>query len=142
SAYRLTLIRDGKVAFTFPVAVGQSAYPTPTGKWSIVQMSMNPTWIPPDSPWAKGLGPIPPGPGNPLGTRWIGTSAPAVGFHGTPQDWSIGSAAPPRPGPLPNPGGAKPYQQGKGGWGRRVKEPGGPARGASGAPRGVATPTT
>jgi lipoprotein-anchoring transpeptidase ErfK/SrfK len=93
SAYRLTLIRDGRVAFTFPVAVGQSAYPTPTGKWAIVQMSKNPTWIPPDSPWAKGLGPIPPGPGNPLGTRWIGTSAPAVGIHGTPQAFTIGHAA-------------------------------------------------
>ncbi len=56
-------------------------------------MYKNPTWIPPNSPWAKGLEPIPPGPGNPLGTRWIGTSAPAVGFHGTPQDWSIGTAA-------------------------------------------------
>jgi lipoprotein-anchoring transpeptidase ErfK/SrfK len=93
SAYRLSLIRDGKVAFTFPVAVGQSAYPTPTGRWAIVQMSKNPTWIPPDSPWAKGLGPIPPGPGNPLGTRWIGTSAPAVGIHGTPADYTIGTAA-------------------------------------------------
>ncbi|MDX6647170.1 MAG: L,D-transpeptidase ErfK/SrfK [Miltoncostaeaceae bacterium] len=34
-----------------------------------------------------------PGPGNPLGTRWIGTSAPAVGIHGTPADYTIGSRA-------------------------------------------------
>ena len=56
-------------------------------------MSKDPTWIPPDSPWAKGLEPIPAGPGNPLGTRWIGTSAPGVGIHGTPSDWSIGTHA-------------------------------------------------
>jgi lipoprotein-anchoring transpeptidase ErfK/SrfK len=93
SAYRLSLIRDGKTVMTFPVAVGQSAYPTPTGKWSVVQKQVNPTWLPPSSPWAKGLGSIPPGPGNPLGTRWIGTSAPAVGIHGTPADYSIGTAA-------------------------------------------------
>ena len=93
SAFHLTLIRDGKTVMSFPVAVGQSAYPTPTGKYSVVQKTVNPTWLPPDSPWAKGLGPIPPGPGNPLGTRWIGTSAPAVGIHGTPADYTIGTAA-------------------------------------------------
>ena len=93
SAYKLTLIRDGKVVMTFPVAVGQAAYPTPTGTFSVVQKQVDPTWLPPSSPWAKGLGPIPPGPGNPLGTRWIGTSAPAVGIHGTPADYSIGTAA-------------------------------------------------
>ena len=91
--YKLRLIRDGKVVLTFPVAVGQTAYPTPLGKWRIVMMEKNPTWLPPDSPWAKGLGPIPPGPGNPLGTRWIGTSAPAVGIHGTPADYTIGTRA-------------------------------------------------
>ena len=31
-----------------------------------------------------------PGPGNPLGTRWMGLSAPAVGIHGTPDPASIG----------------------------------------------------
>ena len=30
------------------------------------------------------------GPGNPLGTRWMGLSAPGVGIHGTPSDASIG----------------------------------------------------
>jgi lipoprotein-anchoring transpeptidase ErfK/SrfK len=90
---KLRLIRDGKVVRTYSVAVGQPAYPTPTGRFSIIQKLENPTWTPPSSPWAKGLGPIPPGPGNPLGTRWIGTSADAVGIHGTYADYSIGSAA-------------------------------------------------
>ena len=34
--------------------------------------------------------PVPPGPGNPLGTRWMGLSAPGVGIHGTDEPWSIG----------------------------------------------------
>ena len=75
---------------TFGVATGQSIYPTPLGTFSIVDMQLNPWWRPPDSPWAKGLKPIPPGPGNPLGTRWMGLSAPGVGIHGTPDDGSIG----------------------------------------------------
>ena len=41
----------------------------------------------------EGPGPIPPGPGNPLGTRWMGLSAPYVGIHGTPDAASIGYSA-------------------------------------------------
>ncbi|MFN8109048.1 MAG: L,D-transpeptidase family protein [Thermoleophilia bacterium] len=93
SQFTLRLIRDGRVVDKFKIAVGQPAYPTPTGNYQVVNMQMNPTWMPPNSPWAKGLGPIPPGPGNPLGTRWIGTSAPAVGIHGTYADSSIGTRA-------------------------------------------------
>jgi lipoprotein-anchoring transpeptidase ErfK/SrfK len=77
----------------FGVATGQSVYPTPTGQFSIVVMERNPWWRPPDSPWARGLKAIPPGPGNPLGTRWMGLSAPGVGIHGTPDSASIGYSA-------------------------------------------------
>jgi len=90
---KLYFYQKGKLKFTFPVAVGQAAYPTPNGTFEVVVMAKNPTWIPPDSPWAKGLEPVPPGSGNPLGTRWIGTSASGVGIHGTPSSWSIGSHA-------------------------------------------------
>jgi lipoprotein-anchoring transpeptidase ErfK/SrfK len=93
SECRLYLYRNGKLEKTYPVAVGQPAYPTPTGDYSIASMIRNPTWIPPDSPWAQGLEPVPPGPGNPVGTRWIGTTAPGVGIHGTPADYSIGTHA-------------------------------------------------
>ena len=82
-----TLVRD------FSVATGQSAYPTPDGQWSIVTMQRDPWWIPPHSPWAVGAKPIPPGPGNPLGTRWMGLSAAGVGIHGTPDAASIGYSA-------------------------------------------------
>jgi lipoprotein-anchoring transpeptidase ErfK/SrfK len=85
---------DGPVlARTFGVATGSTKYPTPVGDWEIVTMQRDPWWIPPDSKWAKDEKPIPPGPGNPLGTRWMGLDATAVGIHGTPDAASIGYSA-------------------------------------------------
>jgi lipoprotein-anchoring transpeptidase ErfK/SrfK len=86
----LTLYNGMKVVRKFGVATGQAVYPTPLGKFQIVVKWKNPWWYPPASPWAQGEKPVPPGPGNPLGTRWMGLSAPGVGIHGTPQDGSIG----------------------------------------------------
>jgi lipoprotein-anchoring transpeptidase ErfK/SrfK len=93
SQFRVRLVRDGKVVASYPIAKGQPAYPTPTGQYEIIDKQVDPTWTPPDSPWAAELSSIPPGPGNPLGTRWIGTSAPAIGFHGTYATYSVGTAA-------------------------------------------------
>jgi lipoprotein-anchoring transpeptidase ErfK/SrfK len=90
---RLTLFEGPKVVRRFSVATGQAAYPTPLGTFEIVIMERNPTWNPPDSDWAKDAKPIPPGPGNPLGTRWMGISSPAVGIHGTPDAASLGYSA-------------------------------------------------
>jgi len=92
-ANELRYYQGAKLVRKFGVATGQAIYPTPTGTFSIVDMQLNPWWRPPDSDWAKGLKPIPPGPGNPLGTRWMGLSAPGVGIHGTPDDTSIGYSA-------------------------------------------------
>jgi len=89
----LRYYRGARLLRKFGVATGRSVYPTPTGMFSIVDMQLNPWWLPPDSAWAKGEKPIPPGPGNPLGTRWMGLSAPGVGIHGTPDDASIGYSA-------------------------------------------------
>ena len=91
SQHLLTLERFGHPTVTFPVAVGQPAYPTPDGHFTIISKVENPTWTPPpDAPWAQGAVPIPPGPGNPLGTRWMGISSPGVGIHGTDDPASIG----------------------------------------------------
>lgn len=90
---KLRLIRNGTVWKTYSIAVGQPAYPTPTGEFEINDKQVDPIWYPPDSPWAAELSSIPAGPGNPLGTRWIGTTAPAIGIHGTYADSSIGTAA-------------------------------------------------
>src|SRR6266508_4112023 len=92
-ANELRYYRGAKLVRSFGVATGQAVYPTPTGTFSVVDMQYNPWWRPPDSPWAEGLKPIPPGPGNPLGTRWMGLSAAGVGIHGTPDDASIGYSA-------------------------------------------------
>ena len=82
-----------KVVRRFGVATGQAAYPTPLGSYEIMTKQRDPWWRPPDSDWAEGAEPIPPGPGNPLGTRWMGLTAPAVGIHGTPDAASIGYSA-------------------------------------------------
>ena len=87
---RLDLYRGMRFWREFGVATGQSAYPTPLGRFEVVVMWRNPWWYPPNSPWAAGAKPIPPGPGNPLGTRWMGLSASGVGIHGTPDSASIG----------------------------------------------------
>jgi lipoprotein-anchoring transpeptidase ErfK/SrfK len=86
----LTLYNGSHYVRQFRVATGQSVYPTPLGRFQIVVMWKNPWWYPPNDPWAKGKKPTPPGPGNPLGTRWMGLSAPGVGIHGTPEPSSLG----------------------------------------------------
>ena len=79
---------------TFRVATGQAIYPTPAGLWHIVDKQRDPWWYPPtSSAWAKGLKPVPPGPSNPLGTRWMGLDAAGVGIHGTDAPASIGYSA-------------------------------------------------
>ena len=91
--FKVIVFRDGKRVFSAPIAIGMPAHPTPEGSFNIIAKIENPTWVPPNSPWAAGLEPVPPGASNPLGTRWIGTSAPAIGFHMTPMDYSVGHAA-------------------------------------------------
>jgi lipoprotein-anchoring transpeptidase ErfK/SrfK len=83
----------GKLARTFGVATGASGYATPIGAFEITTLQRNPWWYPPPSPWASGKTAVPPGPGNPLGTRWMGISSPFVGIHGTPDAASIGYSA-------------------------------------------------
>ena len=90
---RLYLYNGMRYVAGFRVAVGMPRYPTPIGRFRIIRKERNPTWNPPDAPWAAGAGPIPPGPGNPLGTRWMGLSAPGIGIHGTYAPSSSGTAA-------------------------------------------------
>jgi lipoprotein-anchoring transpeptidase ErfK/SrfK len=90
---QLILYHGMRLVQSFAVATGQSVYPTPLGRFQIIVKWRDPWWYPPASPWAKGEKPVPPGPGNPLGTRWMGLSSPGVGIHGTPDDASIGYSA-------------------------------------------------
>lgn len=94
SSFTLTLLEAGKKVKSYGIACGMPEFPTPTGHFRVTYLERNPTWVPPkDSVWAREAKVTPPGPGNPLGTRWIGLNSNAVGIHGTPAAWSIGSRA-------------------------------------------------
>jgi hypothetical protein len=92
-SHRLYLYRGSHFRTSFGVAVGMPQYPTPLGSFWIASMQRNPWWYPPATSWAAGASPIPPGPGNPLGTRWMGLSWGGIGIHGTPDAASIGYSA-------------------------------------------------
>ena len=95
SSFRLRLFKRLKFVKSYGVAVGQPAYPTPTGLFSISNKQVNPAWTAPNSPWAGELaGTTTPGgsAANPLRARWMGI-VNGVGIHGTSQEYSIGSRA-------------------------------------------------
>ena len=79
----------------FPVATAAPGYVTPAGSWQIVNKVENPTWYNP-APTTWGAGEplvIPPGPGNPLGTRALYLNAPGIRIHGTYDSGSVGTHA-------------------------------------------------
>ena len=95
STFTLRLFKKLKVVKTYKVAVGQPAYPTPTGRFAIQSKQIDPVWSVPNSPWAGELAGSTVGGGsaaNPLKARWMGVSG-SVGIHGTGQDYSIGTRA-------------------------------------------------
>ncbi len=71
----------------YRITVGRIDAPTPIGNFKVINKTINPTWYPPD-----GRDPIPPGPKNELGTRWIGIDKPHYGIHGTIKPREIGKA--------------------------------------------------
>jgi hypothetical protein len=94
SRFTLTLYHNMEVVKRYPVAVGMPSWPTPTGEFKIVSKQKNPAWINPGSSWAANMPKyIPPGPGNPLGTRALALNTHGVLIHGTNNIWSIGSPA-------------------------------------------------
>jgi len=91
TSHRLTLYNNMEVEKTYPIACGMPSWPTPSGTFKITSKTKWPTWVNPGTSWAKSMPPfIPPGPGNPLGTRALATSASGVLIHGTYSSWSIG----------------------------------------------------
>jgi lipoprotein-anchoring transpeptidase ErfK/SrfK len=95
---RLWLYDDFKVERTYGVATAAPGFETPPGRWTIIDKVENPTWHNPcfgePDCWAAGEPEeIPPGPGNPLGTRALYLNADGIRIHGTPSDSSIGSWA-------------------------------------------------
>jgi L,D-transpeptidase ErfK/SrfK len=88
---RMLFLLTGDEPVGYPVAVGRRDWPTPRGEFTIVLLEERPAWDVPVSIQEEMrregktvITRMPPGPKNPLGTHWIGLSAPAVGIHGTP----------------------------------------------------------
>lgn len=77
----------------YPIAVGMSGHRTPVGPRLMSQIVWNPWWLPPpDSEWAKGAKPTPPGLHNPLGPVKMNLGS-AILMHGTNKPKSVGFAA-------------------------------------------------
>jgi len=92
--FTLRLYKKLKLVKTYKIAVGMAGLETPAGEYTINDKQVNPWWHVPNSPWAGDLAGkiIPPGPQDPIKSRWMGFYNGA-GIHGTTEDWSIGSAA-------------------------------------------------
>jgi lipoprotein-anchoring transpeptidase ErfK/SrfK len=83
---KLALIEDGQIKKVYRVAVGRPSTPSPVGTFTIERRVKNPTY-------SHDGKTVPPGPDNPVGTRWMGLSIPGYGIHGTNEPKSIGRAS-------------------------------------------------
>ena len=95
ASFTLHLWKNLEDVRDYTVAVGQPAYPTPTGLYAIQDKQVDPVWSVPNSDWAGELaGTVVQGgtAENPLKARWMGITAGA-GIHGTDDVASLGTAA-------------------------------------------------
>jgi len=82
----ISLLDSGRVLGSWPVAIGDPATPTPTGRFAIRNKVVNPQYQSTKS--GKNNPTI--GPLGPLGDRWMGfhtTATDQFGIHGTPPAW-------------------------------------------------------
>jgi lipoprotein-anchoring transpeptidase ErfK/SrfK len=83
---KLALVEDGQVKKVYTVSVGKPSTPSPVGTFTIQRRVKNPVYQHDGKV-------VEPGPGNPVGTRWMGLSVKGDGIHGTNEPKSIGKAA-------------------------------------------------
>ena len=83
---KLALVEDGQVKKVYTVAIGKPSTPSPVGTFTIERRVANPVYHHGDKT-------VQPGPGNPVGSRWMGLSVKGYGIHGTNVPSSIGKAA-------------------------------------------------
>jgi L,D-transpeptidase catalytic domain len=81
---KLAVLEDGRVVKIYDLTVG--AQVSPSGEFQIAHRLSNPRYYKPSVI-------IAPGPGNPLGTRWMGLGVRGFGIHGTNRPSSIGNKA-------------------------------------------------
>jgi lipoprotein-anchoring transpeptidase ErfK/SrfK len=93
-AFTLRFFKRLKFAKQYRIAVGQAGLETPAGLYHVQDKQVNPSWHVPNSAWAGELAGrvIPPGPQDPIKSRWMGIYAGA-GIHGTDDIGSLGTAA-------------------------------------------------
>jgi lipoprotein-anchoring transpeptidase ErfK/SrfK len=83
---KLAVVEDGQVKKIYTVAIGKPSTPSPVGTFTIQRRVKNPVYHHDGKT-------IQPGPGNPVGTRWMGLNIKGYGIHGTNEPKSIGKAA-------------------------------------------------
>jgi L,D-transpeptidase-like protein len=83
---KLALLEDGQVKRVYTVAVGKTSTPSPVGAFEIQRRVRSPVYQHDGKV-------IPPGPANPVGTRWMGLTIKGYGIHGTNEPKSIGKAS-------------------------------------------------
>jgi murein L,D-transpeptidase YcbB/YkuD len=91
-AARLDVWLEGGFMRSYPVTVGSSSFPTPIGQFELTDITWNPWWVPPPSPWARDEKTQPPGERNPMGRVKL-RFAGAYFLHGTADQRNIGRAA-------------------------------------------------
>lgn len=91
-ANRLYVYENGVRTRTYAVSVGLKGYETPAGNYTIREVIWNPWWHPPESNWAAGRTPEPPGETNPMGRVKL-NFGPLLYIHGTSDYQSLGTPA-------------------------------------------------
>jgi len=78
----------------YDIADGIDGYPTPRGAFRIRKLNWNPSWVPPDSKWARKKSAKGPGEkGNPMKVVKIFFKEPDYYIHGTDAVGSLGSSS-------------------------------------------------
>src|SRR5215217_5367176 len=92
--FKLRFYKNLQLHKEYTVAVGALGFDTPAGLYNVQNKAVDPAWHVPNSDWAGSLAGtvVPPGPSNPIKSRWMGIYAGA-GIHGTDATGSIGTAA-------------------------------------------------
>ena len=91
---RLRMYEADTLVWQYPISVGKNGFETPVGDYRIRKMIWNPSWTPPDSPWAQKYTPKKPGePGNPMKVVKIFFKEPTYYIHGTSETGRLGEPA-------------------------------------------------
>ena len=88
---------SGRLLAFYPATIGSDALPSPSGSMTVNGVAPAPTYTYDPSRLSYVQGGetliIPPGPNNPVGTRWIDLSRETYGIHGSPDPALIGKTA-------------------------------------------------